>query len=313
MSDTDIMSREEFTEAGSKMLSLHNSFPHRQWERIAANDTALRARITELEAQVKEAHESHDEEARTLSAEVQRLSGELKSARNEIEKIDSDYQSYAATIRANIPAEFAKQPQLDLCMQRLKEGVLEARKERDEAWKQVQEERSGFSRIYNRTKDNLQVVLKNAGHAVEALESAGMGGVGKANCLIDLAKEAATELNSMRLQLQEAEEKLNTPEIVDFVCGAVREAQHQRSRWGSDHDTGKQPEDWFWLLGYLAGKCLAAQKSGDRDKALHHTISTAAALANWHAFMLGQTNMRPGIIPPNIDAAVDTDKEGKCK
>jgi hypothetical protein len=35
------------------------------------------------------------------------------------------------------------------------------------------------------------------------------------------------------------------------------------------------------------------------DKALHHTISTAAALANWHAALSGTSNtMRPGIAPP---------------
>lgn len=38
-----------------------------------------------------------------------------------------------------------------------------------------------------------------------------------------------------------------------------------------------------------------AERSGDTDKALHHTISSAASLANWHAAILGTTNMRPGI------------------
>lgn len=89
---------------------------------------------------------------------------------------------------------------------------------------------------------------------------------------------------------------LNTPELHDFSAGVVSEAQHQRERWGSTHDAGKTPEDWFWLIGYLAGKALHAAKAGDTDKALHHTISTAAALANWHAALAGQhTGMRPGI------------------
>lgn len=92
---------------------------------------------------------------------------------------------------------------------------------------------------------------------------------------------------------------LNAPELVDFASGVVREAAHQRERWPSDHDAGKQPSDWFWLIGYLAGKALAAALAGDRDKALHHCISTAAALANWHAALLGaDTRMRPGIATP---------------
>lgn len=80
---------------------------------------------------------------------------------------------------------------------------------------------------------------------------------------------------------------LNTPEIVDFSEAVKREAAHQRERWGTDHDIGKAPEDWFWLVGYLAGKALSSQKAGNQEKALHHCISTSAALANWHAAILG--------------------------
>lgn len=111
---------------------------------------------------------------------------------------------------------------------------------------------------------------------------------------LEIAREELTAANETIGQLRKA---LNTPEIRDFAKGVISEAQHQRERWGSDHDAGKQPEDWFWLLGYLGGKCLAAQKAGDHEKALHHTISTAAVLANWHASMLGKTTMRPGIDP----------------
>ena len=78
------------------------------------------------------------------------------------------------------------------------------------------------------------------------------------------------------------------------------EAAHQRERFSVDHDAGKGPEDWFWLVGYLAGKALRSAIAGDLDKALHHCISTAAALANWHAALLGADNrMRPGIAPPD--------------
>lgn len=92
---------------------------------------------------------------------------------------------------------------------------------------------------------------------------------------------------------------LNAPELHDFASGAVLEAAHQRQRYPSEHDAGKAPSDWFWLIGYLAGKALAAAVVGDVDKAKHHCISTAAALANWHAALSGvNTDMRPGIATP---------------
>ena len=111
---------------------------------------------------------------------------------------------------------------------------------------------------------------------------------------------------------------VNTPELADFARGVVLEALHQRQRWGSAHDAGKTPADWFWLLGYLGGKTLHQACEVDRlrelpdpstealialgehaEKALHHTITAAAALANWHAAIAGvDSSMRPGIEPP---------------
>lgn len=97
---------------------------------------------------------------------------------------------------------------------------------------------------------------------------------------------------------------LNSPSIHAFTEAVNIEAAHQRARWGAAHDAGKQPEDWFWLLGYLSGKALAAAKAGDIEKAMHHTISSAAMLANWHAAMAGvETGMRPGIDPEQRGAA----------
>jgi hypothetical protein len=40
---------------------------------------------------------------------------------------------------------------------------------------------------------------------------------------------------------------------------------------------------------------LPAQVAGDTAKALHHTVSTAAALCNWHRALLGEGEMRPGL------------------
>lgn len=111
-----------------------------------------------------------------------------------------------------------------------------------------------------------------------------------------MMEAAACEIERLRATL-------NTPELHDFSAGVVFEAQHQRERWGVDGDAGKTPADWFWLVGYLAGKALTAANAGNSDKALHHCISTAAALANWHATLGGtDTRMRPGIETPPTES-----------
>lgn len=111
------------------------------------------------------------------------------------------------------------------------------------------------------------------------------------------------ELEGLRARLEEANTELtelrallNTPETEDFDKGVPLEATHQIQRWGAAHDAGKNPEDWFWLCGYLAGKVLASFKAGEPEKAKHHCISTAAVMRNWHkAIATGQSTMRPGI------------------
>lgn len=113
----------------------------------------------------------------------------------------------------------------------------------------------------------------------------------------ELAFQSAVEtINAQAARISELEAHLNTPELEHFAAGVISEAQHQRLRWGSTHDVGKGPADWFWLIGYLAQKALYAELNGDRDKALHHCISTAAAMANWHSAISGaHTEMRPGL------------------
>lgn len=92
---------------------------------------------------------------------------------------------------------------------------------------------------------------------------------------------------------------VNTPHTDDWLKAVPLEAAHQIERWGTSHDAGKAPQDWFWLLGYLGGKALHAAILGDVEKAKHHTISAGAALLNWHRAMTGDTTaMRPGIKPP---------------
>lgn len=88
---------------------------------------------------------------------------------------------------------------------------------------------------------------------------------------------------------------INTPTVDEWFAGVRTEAAHQQERWGS-HDAEKSPLDWFWLIGYLAQKVVSADTT---EKALHHTVSTAAVLFNWHQAISGvDTRMHPGIEPP---------------
>lgn len=104
----------------------------------------------------------------------------------------------------------------------------------------------------------------------------------------DMQRNLAEELDRMHALL-------NTPLFEVFTEAVKMEAAHQIDRWGTAHDRGKEPQDWFWLVGYLAGKALRAHIDGDAQRAKHHTISSAAALLNWHAAISGADNrMQPG-------------------
>lgn len=95
------------------------------------------------------------------------------------------------------------------------------------------------------------------------------------------AVHASAELADERMEHDLLKELLSRPEIDDFQDGLVLEAAHQRKRWGDAHDRDKSSENWFWLVGYLAGKALRAAIEGNQNKARHHTISAAAALFQW--------------------------------
>jgi hypothetical protein len=141
-----------------------------------------------------------------------------------------------------------------------------------------------------RQAETLEIIaLATAG----GLERAGFEHVDNPGLAIDSLR---VDRDAAIAQVERLTALLNTPELHDFARAVVLEASHQRERWGTDHDAGKEPQDWFWLVGYLGGKALRAHLDGNVDKALHHTISSAAALANWHAAITGQhTGMRPGI------------------
>jgi len=120
--------------------------------------------------------------------------------------------------------------------------------------------------------------------------------IAKAGGLKDELEDLRAKHTAASDELLALKTLLNTPETNDFDKGVPLEAVHQMERWGAAHDAGKNPEDWFWLVGYLAGKALSAFKLGDAGKAKHHCISTAAAMRNWHRHIAtGESAMRPGI------------------
>lgn len=104
------------------------------------------------------------------------------------------------------------------------------------------------------------------------------------------------DIRLMARELIELRAQINTPVVDHWFDGVRIEAAHQQERLGSSHDAGKQPADWFWLLGCLGGKALASAIAGDIDKAKHHTISSGAAMLNWWRALNGDpdTKMRPG-------------------
>lgn len=114
------------------------------------------------------------------------------------------------------------------------------------------------------------------------------------------------QLARVRQENHDLHLSINTPQVDDFLDAVRLEAAHQRERWGTEHDAGKADADWFWLIGYLAGKALRPGQT--LEKRLHHIITTAAVCMNWHAHATGaDTRMRPGIAPPAEGAAQVSD------
>ena len=110
-----------------------------------------------------------------------------------------------------------------------------------------------------------------------------------------MANENTEELVQLRTEIGRLTNILNTPLYDDFIEAVRSEAAHQIWRWGKEHDEKKDPEDWFWTIGYLSGKALRAHIDHDKTKALHHTISTAAVLMHWHQAI--QQTMATGHTP----------------
>jgi hypothetical protein len=110
-----------------------------------------------------------------------------------------------------------------------------------------------------------------------------------------ITEESYAELLAAKQERDELRALVNSPHNAEFLAGVRREIAHQVHRWGTVHDRAKAPADWLWLLGHLAGKALHAHAAGDTEKALHHCISSAAVLGNWHThILLGGGAMAPG-------------------
>lgn len=122
------------------------------------------------------------------------------------------------------------------------------------------------------------------------------GGEGILGLFREMATDQGQEIERLNAEVDRLRAILNTPETADFLEGVKLEAAHQRERWGAPHDREKSAEHWYWLVGYLAGKANRAAILGDKEKALHHCISSAAALTHWHqAITLDTTGCGQGV------------------
>ena len=110
----------------------------------------------------------------------------------------------------------------------------------------------------------------------------------------------AAVIRALSNKIKDYERVLNTPIINDFMVALPMEAAHQQHKWSDEHDAGKNCLDWFWLIGYLSQKIVVYEMADNREKALHHCITTAAALYNWYRHLKDDpgANMRPGIAEP---------------
>jgi hypothetical protein len=112
------------------------------------------------------------------------------------------------------------------------------------------------------------------------------------------SKEHADFLHEAADKIDHLDGLIHSPHTSDFLESVRLEAAHQRERWGADHDAGKADSDWFWLIGYVAGKAINNPK-----KLLHHIITTAAVCLNWHMARTVGNDMRPGISSRSVGCA----------
>jgi len=90
---------------------------------------------------------------------------------------------------------------------------------------------------------------------------------------------SAEEAKELLDEVERLDALINNPHTEEFLEAVRLEAAHQRERWGDAHDARKTDEDLYWTLGWLSGKAVRFES---QEKRLHHLITSAALLLNWH-------------------------------
>lgn len=104
--------------------------------------------------------------------------------------------------------------------------------------------------------------------------------------LLERLKTAEVCAEQRLAEIRRLEAILNTPHLEPFAEAVVHEAKHQIYRFPPEHDAGHDAFDWHWRLATLAAKAARSDNEGDIEKALHHTVTAAALLANWHRHLI---------------------------
>lgn len=90
---------------------------------------------------------------------------------------------------------------------------------------------------------------------------------------------ALIRIDSQAAEIARLNDLINNPHTDDFLEAVRLEAAHQQERWALGHDDEKSAADWFWLVGFLAGKAI---RPLEENKMLHRIITVGAVALNWH-------------------------------
>lgn len=166
-------------------------------------------------------------------------------------------------------------------------------------WQHVNSRVMNLREALAHAKKEIQSARDHTCEVLDAIVSeCGKAWPGKTMLFEDSPVELIANIVASRDKFEKAYQRLDTlinnPHTEDFLEAVRLEAAHQRERFGSETNAGKTDAEFFWLVGRLAGKALSKP-----EKKLHHIITSAAALLNWHANATGaSTVMRPGIEEP---------------
>ena len=105
--------------------------------------------------------------------------------------------------------------------------------------------------------------------------------MGEIEKLFEATKPFRDEITKLSAEVDRLKKLIWTPHTKDFLKAVEIEAAHQRDRWGDAHDKMKTNVDWYWTLGWLSEKAVRHES---QEKRLHHMVTSAALLLNWHRF-----------------------------